>query len=137
MAYQPGGYGFTADPEKKRDLKYDEVLEKEQRKWISAVLKKPFPPGDFAEALKSGVILCQLMNTLKPGSIENISDSPMAFQQMGNISKFLAAAKAYGVSDTDLFQTPDLYESQNVPKVIMCISALGRASQRHGYVGPS
>ena len=136
MASRPGGYGYTAELEKKKAVRYNEGLEKEERKWISAILKKPFPPGDFGEALKSGVILCQLMNTLKPGSIKKISDSSMPFPQMENISKFLAVAKAYGVTDTNLFQTADLYDGTNVGQIVVCIDAIGRAAQKHGYKGP-
>lgn len=36
----------------------------------------------------------------------------MAFKQMEQISQFLKAAEAYGVSKTDMFQTVDLWEGQ-------------------------
>lgn len=36
----------------------------------------------------------------------------MAFKQMEQISLFLAAAEAYGVTKTDIFMTVDLYESK-------------------------
>ncbi len=40
---------------------------------------------------------------------------------MENIGKFLDACVAYGVPKTDLFQTVDLYEGQNIPQVSMCV----------------
>ena len=37
--------------------------------------------------------------------------------QMENIGNFLSACEAYGVPKSDLFQTVDLYEGQNIPQV--------------------
>lgn len=45
---------------------------------------------------------------------------------MENIGTFLAGCEAYGLKKTDLFQTVDLYEAQNMPQVIATIHALGR-----------
>ena len=50
----------------------------------------------------------------------------MAFIQMENISKFLGACEKYGVAKTDLFQTVDLYEGQNMPAVLTGLMALAR-----------
>lgn len=50
----------------------------------------------------------------------------MAFKQMENISNFLTACEKYGVAKTDLFQTVDLYENQNLWQVVCTIHALGR-----------
>jgi hypothetical protein len=61
----------------------------------------------------------------------------MAFKQMENISKFLEAIEKFGVSKTDLFQTVDLYEKQNMWQVVLCIHALGRKAQANGYDGPT
>jgi hypothetical protein len=44
--------------------------EKEIMEWMTAVMGEPLPAGDFAEILKNGVILCQLMNKLSPGSVK-------------------------------------------------------------------
>ena len=47
------------------------------------------------------------------------------------------AAKAYGVSDDEVFQTPDLFEARNIPQVTLCLYALGRTTQKHAeYNGP-
>lgn len=45
---------------------------------------------------------------------------------MENISRFAQAAKAYGLSDAETFQTVDLYEKMNLHQVILCLFALGR-----------
>ena len=36
------------------------------------------------------------------------------------------AARAYGLPDSELFQTVDLFEKRNIPQVTQCIHALGR-----------
>ena len=43
---------------------------------------------------------------------------------------------AYGVADTDLFQTVDLYEEKNMGLVVNGIHALGRAAQKNSFDGP-
>jgi len=50
----------------------------------------------------------------------------MAFKKMECISQFLAAAEKYGIPKTELFQTVDLYEQQNMSQVVQCVAALGR-----------
>ena len=48
----------------------------------------------------------------------NISDSQgTPFMLMENIQAFLGAARRYGVPDSELFQTADLYERRNIPQV--------------------
>lgn len=39
------------------------------------------------------------------------------FVQMENIGHFLEACDKYGIPKTDIFQTVDLYEAQNIPQV--------------------
>lgn len=64
------------------------MQEIEVQKWIEAVLNEPFPHGKpYEEALKDGVILCKLMNTLSPGSVPKINTSGANFKLMENITK--------------------------------------------------
>ncbi len=49
-----------------------------------------------------------------------------SFKLMENISRFAQAARAYGLSDSETFQTVDLYEKMNLHQVILCLFALGR-----------
>ena len=48
------------------------------------------------------------------------------FMLMENIQAFLGAARKYGVPDSELFQTADLYERRNIPQVRSgcCLSPL-------------
>ena len=57
---------------------------------------------------------------------------------MENIQAFLGAARRYGVPDSELFQTADLYERRNIPQVVLCLFSLGRLTQHHeDYTGPA
>jgi hypothetical protein len=126
MADRQKGYGLTAELQDKIESKYDPQQEAEVRTWMVAVVKEPFPAGSFHEALKDGVYLCKLINTIQPGSVKKVNTTKMAFKQMENIGNFLTGCENFGVPKTDLFQTVDLYEGQNIPQVITGISALAR-----------
>ena len=63
----------------------------------------------------------RVINKLQPGSVSKINTGKMAFKLMENISNFLEAATRYGVAKTDLFQTVDLYEAENIPQVSLTL----------------
>lgn len=73
--------------------------------WVEAVIGQRLPDGGFAEALKDGQGLCQLINTFRPGTIPKIDTSSSPFKQMSNISAFLKACRALGVREHALFET--------------------------------
>ncbi|XP_061163993.1 myophilin-like [Saccostrea echinata] len=147
MAHRPHAYGLTGEVQRKIKGKYSEELEQGARLWIEAVLgielvpeadqNTPLGERAFQEALRNGVILCKLMNTIKPGSIRKINESTMAFKMMENIENFLKAAEAYGCKKIDLFQVVDLYERQNMTQVVNGVYALGRLTQKNGFQGPA
>jgi len=88
------------------------------------------------------VILCNLVNTLRPGLIKKINTGKMPFLQMENINAFLTAIEAMGIAKIDSFMTvgtgtsksrklfdadfplPDLYEAKNLVPVVDCILAI-------------
>jgi len=148
MANRPKGYGMTAELAKKKAAKFDADLANEAFGWVVEVLelgqvdaslisqlKEVSTEKDVQVPLKNGVILCHLVNAIKPGSVKKINTNNMAFKQMENIGNFLAACESFGCLKVDLFQTVDLYESNNIPQVINGIFALGRKVQ-HFYDGP-
>lgn len=70
--------------------KYDANEEAQARAWINAVLpdaglQVEADMTDFVEALKDGKILCNLINTLRPGSVKKINESKMAFKMVSYI----------------------------------------------------
>eukprot|EP00053_Salpingoeca_punica_P008004 m.72551 g.72551 ORF g.72551 m.72551 type:complete len:184 (+) comp14420_c1_seq17:53-604(+) len=134
MANHGKAYGLSAELQQKAKEKYDPKLEAEARVWLEQLTGKPI--NDFVGDLKSGVIICEALNAIKPGSVPKISDSKMPFKMMENIGNFLEGAAKLGVARTDLFQTVDLYEAKNMNQVVDCLHALGRAAQRLGFEGP-
>ncbi|XP_030630108.1 calponin-3b isoform X2 [Chanos chanos] len=69
-------YGLSAEVKSKIAQKYDPQKEDELRYWIEEVTGMPI--GDnFQAGLKDGVILCELINKLQPGSIKKINNSKL------------------------------------------------------------
>lgn len=149
MANRPKGFGMTAELEKKKAAKFDADLADETLQWIVSILNtgssedqelasqivKVQTEKDVHTPLKDGVILCHLVNNIKPGSVGKVNNSKMAFKQMENIGKFLAGCEGLGMNKTDLFQTVDLYEGGNIPQVVFSIIALGRKAKAMGLQG--
>ncbi|XP_045205413.1 muscle-specific protein 20-like [Mercenaria mercenaria] len=152
MATRPHGYGLTSEVNRKINQKYCLELEQQARQWMEAVLQKPLIEGEdpntplgeekFQRALKDGVLLCELINTLQPGSIKKVnriqSGSFKQFKDMENIDNFLTAITKYGVSTADRFGTANLTDRNNGMAIVLnCIHAVGRAAQKNGYHGPT
>ncbi|OAX85046.1 hypothetical protein ACJ72_00576 [Emergomyces africanus] len=107
--------------------RYTPQAANEIREWIEEVLHEKLPKGDLLELLKSGVILCRLVNlAISPGV--KYRDSTMPFVQMENISHFLRACQVAPLSlpPHDVFLTVDLYESKDPAQVLQCIRSLSR-----------
>ncbi|XP_054262365.1 muscle-specific protein 20-like [Macrosteles quadrilineatus] len=112
--------------------KRDAEQEREALEWIEAVLGRKFPAGEaYEDILRDGVVLCEVMNKLVPGSIKKINTSGGDFKLMENINNFQKAIKAYGVPDLDVFQTVDLYNKKDIAQVTTTLCALGRTTYTH------
>jgi len=117
--------------------KRDKFVESEIALWIEAVLDDCIPPKPFDELLRDGVLLCRVMNVLKPGSVAKIQKPFTKDKQLENINAFLSAIKAYGVPEDKCFKPEDLNPGENIPNVINCLLALGRACFDKGWEGPT
>ncbi|XP_067237436.1 calponin-1 isoform X2 [Chanodichthys erythropterus] len=73
-------FGLSAEVKSKLAHKYDPQKEEELRMWISEVTGRKLPEN-FMEGLKDGVVLCELINTLQPGSVRKINNSPQNWHQ--------------------------------------------------------
>ena len=51
----------------------DPTMEAEARAWIEAVIGEGPLEGTLQEALKSGAVLCNLINKIKPGTVKKIN----------------------------------------------------------------
>jgi hypothetical protein len=134
--------GFAAEAQRKINSKYSDELAQECLEWITQVTGEPISTsGDmdnFYETLKDGVLLCKLVNAIKPGTVKKINESKMAFKCMENITAFLEAAKAFGVPVQETFQSVDLWERQNLNSVVICLQSLGRKGSNFNLpsIGP-
>uniref|UniRef100_A0A0N5BA75 Calponin-homology (CH) domain-containing protein n=1 Tax=Strongyloides papillosus TaxID=174720 RepID=A0A0N5BA75_STREA len=126
--------GLAFEAHQKVQSKFDPELAGQILSWIHTVSNQDFDTNgnmeNFGQVLKNGVVLCNFANSLKPGAIKKINNSAMAFKQMENISFFLSFAEEH-VNKSELFQTVDLYESQDLNSVLVCLGALARKSEKH------
>ncbi|MBN3318129.1 CNN1 protein, partial [Atractosteus spatula] len=112
--------------------KYDPQKEEELRLWIEEVTGRRI--GDnFMESLKEGVILCELINKLQPGSVKKINNSPQNWHQLENIGNFIKAITDYGVKQHDIFEANDLFENFNYTQVQSTLIALAGVAKTKGF----
>ncbi|CAF0875399.1 unnamed protein product [Rotaria sp. Silwood1] len=116
--------------------KQDPEQEKAAKEWIEAVTGEKFPTDDYEEALHDGILLCKLMNKLKPGSVPKIHTQGGSIKLRENIGLFQNAARDYGVNPSDLFQAVDCFDKQNIQQVTLCVFALNRVAQKNNFNGP-
>uniref|UniRef100_A0A8B9K451 Calponin-homology (CH) domain-containing protein n=1 Tax=Astyanax mexicanus TaxID=7994 RepID=A0A8B9K451_ASTMX len=112
-------YGLSAEVRSK----YDTQKEEELRYWIEEVTGMPIGEN-FQMGLKDGVILCELINKLQPGSIKKINHSKLNWHKLENLGNFIKAILAYGLKPNDIFEANDLFESGNLTQVQTTLLAL-------------
>ncbi|KAG2768205.1 hypothetical protein JG687_00000558 [Phytophthora cactorum] len=102
--------------------------QREVMTWIGSVLQRELPTTDLFEALKSGVVLREMMETLFPASSSCMSPISRQYslrmapwKERENISLFLRQCKSIGMNDLSLFCTDDLYEGTNMVQVLFCL----------------
>ncbi|XP_057574549.1 rho guanine nucleotide exchange factor 6 isoform X2 [Hippopotamus amphibius kiboko] len=85
-------------------------------------------PEEFLKSsLKNGVVLCKLMNRLRPGSVEKYCLEPQTEADCtNNISDFLKGCAALQV---EVFDPDDLYAGVNFSKVLSTLLAVNKATE--------
>jgi hypothetical protein len=116
--------------------------------WINAVLKGQHQPctkdtwRNYHYHLRDGVVLCKLINVLlKDARMQPVkfkSNALTAFVAMENIELFTNAAQRYGLPESDVFQSADLYEGHKAQfvNIINCINSLGFLANEKGFEIP-
>uniref|UniRef100_A0A8C7PZ85 Vav guanine nucleotide exchange factor 3 n=1 Tax=Oncorhynchus mykiss TaxID=8022 RepID=A0A8C7PZ85_ONCMY len=84
---------------------------------------------DLAQTLRDGVLLCQLLNNLRPQSINlkeiNLRPQMSQFLCLKNIRTFLSACyEIFGMKKSELFEAFDLFDVRDFGKVSNRIHAL-------------
>eukprot|EP01083_Nonionella_stella_P182741 658296_1 len=92
----------------------------------------------FFDQLRDGLVLCQLLNTIKPNTCENYKESTNSHVQRANINIFLNGCRKLGINQINIFDTNDLYEMKRVSAVLKCIFAVSaKAKDFPCYDGPT
>ncbi|KAI0214270.1 Transgelin-2 [Lamellibrachia satsuma] len=113
--------------------------------WLNQVLPavhRPCPDTKWRTIhfyLKDGVALCRLINILRQAvgksAVKFSKNAATPFVAMENIESFNRAAQDYGLPETDLFQSVDLYEGHRGPllNIINCLNRLGTVANDKGF----
>nr|XP_024658299.1 LIM domain only protein 7 isoform X1 [Maylandia zebra]XP_024658300.1 LIM domain only protein 7 isoform X1 [Maylandia zebra]XP_024658302.1 LIM domain only protein 7 isoform X1 [Maylandia zebra]XP_024658308.1 LIM domain only protein 7 isoform X1 [Maylandia zebra] len=82
----------------------------EAKRWIEDVTGKSFGCSDFRAALENGVLLCNLINQLKPGIIKRVNRLSTPIAGLDNVNVFLKACEKLGLNESQLFHPGDLQD---------------------------
>jgi len=107
--------------------------------WIEQVTGESKGMLSVAEWLRSGQVLCGLVNKIKPRLIK-VGKMLSPHHKKDNIKKFLkVAARDFGLPEKSLFSPADLYEERNMARVVACVLALAEVVPRVApqFQGPS
>ncbi|XP_037612546.1 guanine nucleotide exchange factor VAV3 isoform X3 [Sebastes umbrosus] len=88
---------------------------------------------DLAQTLRDGVLLCHLLNNLRPQSINlkeiNLRPQMSQFLCLKNIRTFLAAcSEVFGMRKSELFEAFDLFDVRDFGKVMDTLSKLSHTA---------
>ncbi|NXC44528.1 LMO7 protein, partial [Penelope pileata] len=113
------------------------------------VTGKSFGTKDFRAALENGVLLCDLINKIRPGIVKKINRLSTPIAGLDNINVFLKACENIGLKEAQLFHPGDLQDLSNrvtvkpeetnrrVKNVLITLYWLGRKAQSNPhYNGP-
>ncbi|NXY71028.1 LMO7 protein, partial [Glareola pratincola] len=117
--------------------------------FLQTVTGKSFGTEDFRAALENGVLLCDLINKIKPGIVKKINRLSTPIAGLDNINVFLKACENIGLKEAQLFHPGDLQDLSNrvtvkpeetnrrVKNVLITLYWLGRKAQSNPhYNGP-
>ncbi|XP_022770866.1 kinesin-like protein KIN-14I isoform X2 [Durio zibethinus] len=107
------------------------------RKMVGVVAAKELPAEpseeEFRLGLRSGIILCNVLNKVQPGAVPKVVESPCdaalipdgaalsAFQYFENVRNFLVAGQDLGLPT---FEASDLEQGGKSARVVNCVLAL-------------
>uniref|UniRef100_A0A3Q2XUR9 LIM and calponin homology domains 1 n=1 Tax=Hippocampus comes TaxID=109280 RepID=A0A3Q2XUR9_HIPCM len=123
---------------------------REAQKWIEAVTGRCFGDKNFRGGLENGILLCELLSSIKPGLVKKINRLPTPIAGLDNLSVFLRGCEELGLKGTQLFDPGDLQDTSTRPaskpsdcsrklkNVLITIYWLGRAANSCTfYSGPT
>ncbi|XP_056610359.1 LIM domain only protein 7 isoform X2 [Triplophysa dalaica] len=127
---------------------YESAFSEAQR-WIEAVTQKRFGSSHFRSSLENGVLLCDLINNIKPGIIKKLNRLSTPIAGLDNLNIFLKACGVLGLNQAQLFHPGDLQDlstrgtvkyqesSRRLKNVLITLYWLGRKAYADPlYNGP-
>ncbi|XP_016299598.1 LIM and calponin homology domains-containing protein 1-like isoform X2 [Sinocyclocheilus anshuiensis] len=122
----------------------------EAQKWIEAVTGRRFGDKDFRSGLENGILLCELLSSIKPGLVKKINRLPTPIAGLDNLTMFLRGCEELGLKGSQLFDPGDLQDtsiranltgsdcSRKLKNVLITIYWLGKAANSCAtYNGPT
>ncbi|XP_047672104.1 LIM and calponin homology domains-containing protein 1a isoform X2 [Tachysurus fulvidraco] len=122
----------------------------EAQKWIEAVTGRTFGEKDFRSSLENGILLCELLSSIKPGLVKKINRLPTPIAGLDNLTMFLRGCEELGLKGSQLFDPGDLQDmsiranltgsdcSRKLKNVLITIYWLGKtANCCTSYSGPT
>ncbi|XP_016363825.1 LIM domain only protein 7-like isoform X17 [Sinocyclocheilus rhinocerous] len=126
-----------------------EAAYSEAQRWIEAVTKKKFGSSNFRSSLENGLLLCDLINKIRPGVVKKLNRLSTPIAGLDNINLFLKACAKLGLKEAQLFHPGDLQDlstrvtvkpqesSRRLKNVLITIYWLGRKAHADPfYNGP-
>ncbi|NXH34617.1 LIMC1 protein, partial [Myiagra hebetior] len=107
---------------------------------LQQVTGRSFGEKDFRSGLENGILLCELLNAIKPGLVKKINRLPTPIAGLDNIILFLRGCKELGLKESQLFDPGDLQDtssrvtiknidySRKLKNVLVTIYWLGKAA---------
>uniref|UniRef100_A0A8C2B8V0 LIM and calponin homology domains 1a n=1 Tax=Cyprinus carpio TaxID=7962 RepID=A0A8C2B8V0_CYPCA len=122
----------------------------EAQQWIEAVTGRSFGDKDFRSGLENGILLCELLSSIKPGLVKKINRLPTPIAGLDNLTMFLRGCEELGLKGSQLFDPGDLQDtsiranltgsdcSRKLKNVLITIYWLGKAANScTTYNGPT
>uniref|UniRef100_A0A061S3R0 Kinesin family member C2/C3 n=1 Tax=Tetraselmis sp. GSL018 TaxID=582737 RepID=A0A061S3R0_9CHLO len=115
--------------------------------WIRSITGVQLPSDSdqvFRSKLRDGVLLCKILNAVKPGTITRIvdvnildSNTGEVIQTMENVTNFLKGVHAVGLPGEYIFSVGDLEDDGPTerPRVVDCLICLKRMSEGQKLTG--
>ncbi|XP_028831933.1 LIM and calponin homology domains-containing protein 1-like isoform X3 [Denticeps clupeoides] len=84
---------------------------REAQKWIEAVTGRTFGDKDFRGGLENGILLCELLSSIRPGLVKKINRLPTPIAGLDNLTMFLRGCEELGLKGSQLFDPGDLQDT--------------------------
>ena len=108
----------------KREGKYKGAAQQKVLAWVADVTEQEadFSRGNLIDSLRDGVVLCELLNKLQPGTVKKIDRKGKPMSNTENITKFMTGARSLGLGDHDLFVSSPITKPRTHSTLTPCAS---------------